>query len=72
MDLWETSRELARIWDLHTLYFGETRSEDVLAVDGNLRGQVAESLRRSRNFEEREQRRDYLDRVVLGYVKGPW
>ncbi len=40
-------RELIRIRDLHTLYFGETRAEDVVAVDGDVRGQVADALRRS-------------------------
>jgi uncharacterized Ntn-hydrolase superfamily protein len=86
-------KELIRIRDLHTLYFGETMPEDVVAVDGDVRGQVAEALRRSgyvegleiedealfdalsayirtENFEEREQRRGYLDRAVLEYMKG--
>jgi uncharacterized Ntn-hydrolase superfamily protein len=85
--------ELIRIRDLHTLYFGETVPEDVIAVDGDVRVQVAEALRRSgyvqeqeieddalfdalsayirtENFEEREQRRGYLDRAVLEYMKG--
>jgi uncharacterized Ntn-hydrolase superfamily protein len=86
-------KELIRIMDLHTLYFGETVSEDVVAVDGDVRREVAEALRRSgyireqdlgdealfdalsayvrtENFEEREQRRGYLDRAVLEYMKG--
>jgi len=85
-------KELIRIRDLHTLYFGETRAEDVVAVDGDVRKDVAEALRRSgyvqeqdiqddalfdalsayirtENFEEREQRRGYLDRAVLEYMK---
>jgi uncharacterized Ntn-hydrolase superfamily protein len=85
--------ELLRIRDLHTLYFGETRPEDVVAVDGDVRRKVAEALHRSgyvqeqnieddtlldalsayirtENFEEREQRRGYLDRAVLEYMKG--
>jgi uncharacterized Ntn-hydrolase superfamily protein len=85
-------KELIRIRDLHTLYFGETRAEDVVAVDGDVRKDVAEVLRRSgyvqeqdiqddalfdalsayirtENFEEREQRRGYLDRAVLEYMK---
>jgi uncharacterized Ntn-hydrolase superfamily protein len=87
-------KELIRIRDLHTLYFGETVSEDVVAVDGDVRREVADALRRSgyirerdlgdealfdalsayirtENFEEREQRRGYLDRAVLEYMKGP-
>jgi uncharacterized Ntn-hydrolase superfamily protein len=39
-------KELIRIRDLHTLYFGETRPEDVVVVDGEVRRDVATSLRR--------------------------
>jgi uncharacterized Ntn-hydrolase superfamily protein len=86
-------KELMRIRDLHTLYFGETRPEDVVVVDGAVLREVADALRRSgyvqdqdiedddlfdalsayirtENFEEREQRRGYLDRAVLEYMKG--
>jgi uncharacterized Ntn-hydrolase superfamily protein len=86
-------RELVRIRDLHTLYFGETRPEDVVGIDGDVRREVADVLRRrgyvqkqdiedddlfdalsayirTENFEEREQRRGYLDRAVLEYMKG--
>jgi uncharacterized Ntn-hydrolase superfamily protein len=42
----EPIRELIRLRGLHTLYFGETRAEDVLAVEGNVREEVATSLRR--------------------------
>jgi uncharacterized Ntn-hydrolase superfamily protein len=42
----EPIRELARIWDLHTLYFGETKPGDVVAVEGNVGGEVATILRR--------------------------
>ena len=85
--------ELIRIRDLHTLYFGETRPDDVIAVDGDVRTEVADALLRAgylegpdvgdgdifdalsayirtENFEEREQRRGYLDRAVLEYLKG--
>ena len=37
--------ELIRIRDLHTLYFGETVPEDVVAIDGDVREQVVASLR---------------------------
>ena len=89
----EPIRELIRIRDLHTLYFGETSPDDVVAVDGDVRAEVADALRRTgylegsdvgddpifdalsayirtENFEEREQRRGYLDRMVLEYMKG--
>ncbi|CAA9436344.1 MAG: FIG00672996: hypothetical protein [uncultured Rubrobacteraceae bacterium] len=39
-------KELIRIRDLHTLYFGETGPEDVVAVDGDVREQIVGSLRR--------------------------
>jgi uncharacterized Ntn-hydrolase superfamily protein len=38
-------KELIRIRDLHTLYFGETGPEDVVAIDGDVREQVVASLR---------------------------
>jgi uncharacterized Ntn-hydrolase superfamily protein len=89
----EPIRELIRIRDLHTLYFGETRPDEVIAVDGDVRAEVADALLRAgyfegpdvgdddlfdalsayirtENFEEREQRRGYLDRAVLRYLKG--
>jgi uncharacterized Ntn-hydrolase superfamily protein len=42
----EPIRELIRLRALHTLYFGETRPEDVVAVDGDVKGEVETSLRR--------------------------
>ena len=38
--------ELIRIRDLHTLYFGATEPDDVVAVDGDVREEVVTSLRR--------------------------
>ncbi|MEJ7631364.1 MAG: DUF1028 domain-containing protein [Rubrobacteraceae bacterium] len=38
--------ELIRVRDLHTLYFGATESDDVVAVDGDVRHEVVASLRR--------------------------
>ena len=85
-------KELIRIRVLHTLYFGETGPEDVVAVDGEVREQMVDSLRRlgylreddlddealykaltvfigTENFEEREQARGYVDRVVLEFMR---
>jgi uncharacterized Ntn-hydrolase superfamily protein len=42
----EPIRELIRLRGLHTLYFGETRAEDVVAVDGDVKVEVETSLRR--------------------------
>jgi uncharacterized Ntn-hydrolase superfamily protein len=41
----EPIKELIRIRDLHTLYFGETKPEDVVAVSGGVRRDTAKSLR---------------------------
>jgi len=88
----EPIRELIRTRNLHTLYFGETAPDDVIAVDGDVRAEVADALLRAgylkgpyagdedlfdslsasvrtENFEEREQRRGYLDRAVLEHLK---
>ena len=43
----EPIRELIRIRDLHTLYFGETAPEDLIAVDGDVRAEVADALLRA-------------------------
>jgi uncharacterized Ntn-hydrolase superfamily protein len=48
----EPIRELIRLRGLHTLYFGETRPEDVVAVDGDVKGEVSTSLRRLGHLEE--------------------
>ena len=38
---------MVRIRDLHTLYFGETIAEVVLAAEGDVRKEVVDALRRS-------------------------
>jgi uncharacterized Ntn-hydrolase superfamily protein len=48
----EPIRELIRIRALHTLYFGETRPEDIIAVDGDVRRDVETSLRRLGYLQE--------------------
>ena len=48
----EPIRELMRIRELHTLYFGETRPEDVVAVDGEVKEEVAASLGRLGYLQE--------------------
>ena len=42
----EPIRELLRLRGLHTLYFGETRTEDVVSVEGKVRREVEVSLER--------------------------
>jgi len=61
--------ELVRIRDLHTLYFGETRARDVVAVDGDVRGQVAEALRRSGFVEGTDVGDDALFEALSAYIR---
>ena len=50
----EPIRELARIRDLHTLYFGETKPEDVIAVESDVREEVVTLLQRLGYLEGRD------------------
>jgi uncharacterized Ntn-hydrolase superfamily protein len=62
-------RELVRIRDLHTLYFGETRPEDVVAVDGDVRREVADVLRRSGYVDGLEIEDDALFDALSAYIR---
>ena len=57
----EPIRELIRLRTLHTLYFGETQPQDVVAVDGEVRRDVEMSLRRSGYVEEGADDKALLD-----------
>ena len=48
----EPIRELIRLRGLHALYFGETKPDDVVAVDGEVGREVAASLQRLGYLEE--------------------
>jgi uncharacterized Ntn-hydrolase superfamily protein len=48
----EPIRELIRLWSLHILYFGATRPEAVVPVDGDVRRDVAAFLQRLGCLEE--------------------
>jgi uncharacterized Ntn-hydrolase superfamily protein len=50
----EPIKELVRIRDLHTLYFGESKPEDIAPVEGRVREEVATSLQRFGYLEERD------------------
>jgi uncharacterized Ntn-hydrolase superfamily protein len=54
-------KELIRIRDLHTLYFGETRPEDVVAVEGSVREELATLLWRLAYLEARADEEALLD-----------
>jgi uncharacterized Ntn-hydrolase superfamily protein len=48
----EPIRELLRLRGLHALYFGETKPDDVVAVDGEVGREVAASLQRLGYLDE--------------------
>ncbi|HEX2742165.1 MAG TPA: DUF1028 domain-containing protein [Rubrobacter sp.] len=62
-------RELFRIRDLHTLYFGETRPEDVVAVDGDVRRDVADALRRGGYIQGRDADDDAFLDALSAYIR---
>jgi uncharacterized Ntn-hydrolase superfamily protein len=62
-------REPVRIRDLHTLYFGETRPEEVVTVDGDVRREVADVLRRSRYVDGLEIEDDALLDALSAYIR---
>jgi uncharacterized Ntn-hydrolase superfamily protein len=57
----EPIRELIRLRGLHTLFFGETRPEDVVPVDGEVGQDVAASLERLGYLEEGADDESLLD-----------
>ena len=61
-------KELIRIRDLHTLYFGETGPEDVVAIDGDVREQVVDSLRRLGYLNEEEPDDEVLYRALTVFI----
>ena len=64
----EPIKELARIRDLHTLYFGEAGPEDVVAVDGEVRAQVVASLRRLGYLKEEDPDEETLYRSLTVFI----
>lgn len=61
-------KELIRIRDLHTLYFGETGPEDVVAVDGDVREQVVSSLRELGYLREDDPDDEALHRALTVFI----
>jgi uncharacterized Ntn-hydrolase superfamily protein len=64
----ESIRELIRIRDLHSLYFGETSPDDVIAVDGDVRVEVADALLRAGYYEGPDVGDDLFD-ALSDYVR---
>ena len=65
----EGNPDPVRIRDLHTLYFGEARPKDVVAVDGDVRGQVAEVLRLSGYVQEQDIEDEDLSDALSAYIR---
>ena len=61
--------ELIRIRDLHTLYFGETSPDDVIAVDGDVRAEVTEALVRAGYLEGPDVGDDDLFDALSAYIR---
>jgi len=61
-------KELIRIRDLHTLYFGETGPEDVVAIDGNVREQVVSSLKRLGYLGEEDPDEEVLHKALTVFM----
>ena len=61
--------ELIRIRDLHTLYFGETSPDDVIAVDGDVRAEVADALLRAGYLEGPDVGDDDLFDALSAYIR---
>ena len=61
--------ELARLRDLHALYFGETGSEDVVAVDGDVKMEVVDALLRSGYVEERDAGDEALLDALSAFIR---
>jgi len=62
-------QELIRIRDLHTLYFGETRPEDVVAIDGDVRKEVVDALMRSGYIEKEDAGDDALLDALNAFIR---
>jgi uncharacterized Ntn-hydrolase superfamily protein len=65
----EPIRELTRIRDLHTLYFGETSPDDVIAVDGGVRVEVAAALLRAGYLEVSDVGDEDLFGALSAYIR---
>ena len=60
---------MIRIRELHTLYFGETKPEDVIAVDGEVRAEVAEALHRAGYLSAPYVADDLLFDALSAYIR---
>lgn len=65
----EPIKELIRIRDLHTLYFGETDLEDVVAVDGDVRKGITDALSRTGYIERDDLGDDALLDGLSAYIR---
>jgi len=61
--------ELARLRDLHALYFGETGPEDVIAVDGDARKEVVDALLRTGYLRERDADDEALLDALSAFIR---
>ena len=64
----EPIRELIRLRDLHTLYFGETEPQDIVPLEGNVREEVVSSLLRLGYLKKRAPDDDTLHGALDTFV----
>jgi uncharacterized Ntn-hydrolase superfamily protein len=65
----EPIRELIRLRELHTLYFGETRPENIVPVDGDIKQDVAAALRRLGYLEENAEDDEVLLDALSAFIR---
>ncbi len=60
---------MIRLRELHTLYFGETRPENIVPVDGDVKQDVAASLRRLGYLEENAEDDEVLLDALSAFIR---
>jgi uncharacterized Ntn-hydrolase superfamily protein len=65
----EPIKELIRLRELHTLYFGETRPENIVPVDGDVKQDVAAALSRLGYLEENAEDDEVLLDALSAFIR---
>ncbi len=65
----EPIKELIRLRELHTLYFGETKPENIVPVDGDVKQDVAAALSRLGYLEENAEDDEVLLDALSAFIR---